>query len=135
MLARELFIRHALVEGDWQTRHHFFGDNARLREEVEEIEERARRRDLVVGDDEIYAFYQADAAKDPLGEDSPFKTREDMLERIRQFAPLNQLDGAWVRNIARAGPIDDDCSHLLPSVAVSDLVEPLRSTVVPYSAV
>jgi ATP-dependent helicase HrpA len=59
VLARELFIRHALVEGDWQTRHHFFGDNARLREEVEEIEERARRRDLVVGDDEIYAFYDA----------------------------------------------------------------------------
>ena len=27
-LARELFIRHALVEGDWQTRHHFFRDNA-----------------------------------------------------------------------------------------------------------
>jgi ATP-dependent helicase HrpA len=58
-LARELFIRHALVEGDWQTRHHFFRDNARLREELEEIEERARRRDLIVGDDEIYAFYDA----------------------------------------------------------------------------
>ena len=58
-LARELFIRHALVEGDWQTRHHFFRDNARLREELDEIEERARRRDLLVGDDEIYAFYDA----------------------------------------------------------------------------
>jgi len=58
-LARELFIRHALVEGDWQTRHHFFRDNARLREELEEIEERARRRDLIVGDDEIYAFYDS----------------------------------------------------------------------------
>ncbi|HXO49690.1 MAG TPA: ATP-dependent RNA helicase HrpA, partial [Mycobacterium sp.] len=59
VLARELFIQHALVEGDWQTRHHFFRDNARLREEMEEIEERARRRDLIVGDDEIYAFYDA----------------------------------------------------------------------------
>jgi ATP-dependent helicase HrpA len=58
-IARELFIRHALVEGDWQTRHHFLRDNARLREELEEIEERARRRDLIVGDDEIYAFYDA----------------------------------------------------------------------------
>ncbi len=58
-VARELFIRHALVEGDWQTRHHFLRDNARLREELEEIEERARRRDLIVGDDEIYAFYDA----------------------------------------------------------------------------
>lgn len=58
-LARELFIRHALVEGDWQTRHHFFRDNARLREELEELEEKARRRDLLVGDEEIFAFYNA----------------------------------------------------------------------------
>ena len=56
---RELFIRHALVEGDWQTRHHFFRDNARLRAELEELEERARRRDLLVGDDEVYALYDA----------------------------------------------------------------------------
>ncbi|GAA4536011.1 ATP-dependent RNA helicase HrpA [Mycobacterium paraffinicum] len=58
-IARELFIRHALVEGDWQTRHHFFRDNARLRAELEELEERARRRDLLVGDDEVYALYDA----------------------------------------------------------------------------
>ncbi|MDT5073580.1 MAG: ATP-dependent helicase HrpA [Mycobacterium sp.] len=58
-VARDLFIRHALVEGDWQTRHHFFRDNARLREELAELEERARRRDLLVDDDEIYALYDA----------------------------------------------------------------------------
>jgi ATP-dependent helicase HrpA len=58
-LAREMFIRHALVEGDWHTRHHFFADNARLRAEVAELEERARRRDLLVGDDEIFAFYDS----------------------------------------------------------------------------
>jgi ATP-dependent helicase HrpA len=58
-LARELFIRHALVEGDWQTKHHFFRDNARLREELEEVEERARRRDLLVGDEEVFGFYAA----------------------------------------------------------------------------
>ncbi|MFM0351110.1 LodA/GoxA family CTQ-dependent oxidase [Paraburkholderia sp. RL17-347-BIC-D] len=58
--------------------------------------------------DEIYATYQAGAAADPLPDpDSPFQTKEDMVERIRQFAPLNQLDGAWVRNIAKAGPIDE----------------------------
>jgi ATP-dependent helicase HrpA len=56
-VARDLFIRHALVEGDWQTRHHFLRDNARLLEELTEMEERARRRDLVVGEDEIYALY------------------------------------------------------------------------------
>ena len=58
-VARDLFIRHALVEGDWQTRHHFFRDNARLRAELEEMEERARRRDLLIGDDELFALYDA----------------------------------------------------------------------------
>ena len=58
-VARDLFIRHALVEGDWRTRHHFFRDNALLREELAEVEERARRRDLLVGDEEIHAFYDA----------------------------------------------------------------------------
>ncbi|MCW2589483.1 MAG: ATP-dependent helicase HrpA, partial [Mycobacterium sp.] len=58
-LARNLFIRPALVEGDWQTRHHFYRDNVRLVEELTELEERARRRDLLVGDDEIYALYDA----------------------------------------------------------------------------
>lgn len=59
VLSRELFIRHALVEGDWQTRHHFFRDNTALLAELAEIEERARRRDLLVGDDELYALYDA----------------------------------------------------------------------------
>ncbi|WP_445167668.1 ATP-dependent RNA helicase HrpA [Mycolicibacterium sp. Dal123E01] len=56
-VSRELFIRHALVQGEWQTRHHFYADNARLREDLAELEERARRHDLLVGDDEIYAWY------------------------------------------------------------------------------
>ncbi|MDT5109029.1 MAG: ATP-dependent helicase HrpA [Mycobacterium sp.] len=58
-LARELFIRHALVEGDWQTRHHFYRDNVALLTELTELEERARRRDLLIGDDELYALYDA----------------------------------------------------------------------------
>ncbi|MCV7153797.1 ATP-dependent RNA helicase HrpA [Mycolicibacterium pyrenivorans] len=57
--SRELFIRHALVEGDWETKHHFFRDNARLRAELAALEERERRRDLLVDDDEIYAFFDA----------------------------------------------------------------------------
>ncbi|WP_406815337.1 ATP-dependent RNA helicase HrpA [Mycobacterium sp. M23085] len=59
VVARELFIRHALVDGQWHTRHHFFGDNARLRAELAELEERARRRDLLVGDDDVYTLYDA----------------------------------------------------------------------------
>jgi ATP-dependent helicase HrpA len=57
--ARDLFIRHALVEGDWQTSHKFFAENRRLLAEAEEVEHRARRRGLVVGEDELFAFYDA----------------------------------------------------------------------------
>ena len=58
-LARELFIRHALVEGDWQTRHHFFRDNAELIARAAELEQRSRRRGLVAGEDALFAFYDA----------------------------------------------------------------------------
>src|SRR3954467_10489367 len=58
-LSRELFIRHALVEGDWDTRHRFFHANRELLDTVEELEERARRRDLVVDEDTLVAFYEA----------------------------------------------------------------------------
>jgi ATP-dependent helicase HrpA len=64
VLARELFIRHALVEGDWQTRHHFFRDNAKLIEEAASLEQRARRRGLVVGEDALFAFYDARVSAD-----------------------------------------------------------------------
>jgi len=57
--ARELFIRHALVEGDWQTSHRFFAENRQLLAEAEEVEHRARRRGLVAGEDDLFAFYDA----------------------------------------------------------------------------
>ncbi|MEU8395985.1 ATP-dependent RNA helicase HrpA [Nonomuraea sp. NPDC048892] len=56
-LSRELFIRHALVEGDWDTHHKFLKDNRRLLGEVEELENRARRRDIMVDDEALYDFY------------------------------------------------------------------------------
>jgi ATP-dependent helicase HrpA len=56
-LSRELFLRHALVEGDWDTSHDFFARNRRLLAEVEELEHRARRRDIVVDDHSLFDFY------------------------------------------------------------------------------
>ena len=56
-MARELFLRHALVEGDWETSHEFFARNRRLLEEVEELEHRARRRDILVDDHTLFDFY------------------------------------------------------------------------------
>jgi ATP-dependent helicase HrpA len=55
--ARELFIRHALVEGDWDTRHAFLRENRALLESLAELEARTRRRGLLIGDEELFAFY------------------------------------------------------------------------------
>ncbi|WP_313770428.1 ATP-dependent RNA helicase HrpA [Corynebacterium anserum] len=56
-LARELFIRHALVEGDWTTRHHFFSRNHTLLEQASQLEDKARRRDIIVDDETLFSFY------------------------------------------------------------------------------
>jgi len=67
-LARELFIRHALVEGDWRTHHKFFHRNRALLHEVEELEARMRRRDLLVDDETLFEFYDARIGPDVVSE-------------------------------------------------------------------
>ena len=55
--AREIFIQHALIEGQWTTRHHFFRDNTRLLEELQDLEAKTRRRDLIAEDEVLFRFY------------------------------------------------------------------------------
>ena len=55
--SREIFIREALVEGDYQTKVDFIKANRKLIEFYQQQEERERRRDLLIGDDQVYAFY------------------------------------------------------------------------------
>src|SRR3546814_415881 len=63
-LCRELFIRHALVHGEWPElesgRHKFHIKNQQLLAEAEELEHRARRRDIVVDEHTLFDFYDAD---------------------------------------------------------------------------
>jgi ATP-dependent helicase HrpA len=68
VVARELFIRHALVEGDWKTHHKFFHRNRALLNEVEELEARMRRRDLLVDDETLFEFYDARIGPDVVSE-------------------------------------------------------------------
>ena len=55
--AREIFIREALVGGEWETRLPFLGANRKLIAQVEELEHKSRRQDVLVDDELIYAFY------------------------------------------------------------------------------
>ena len=55
--ARDIFIREALVNGDWDTRLPFLAHNQKQIAKVEELEHKSRRQDVLVDDELIYAFY------------------------------------------------------------------------------
>jgi ATP-dependent helicase HrpA len=85
-LCRELFIRNALVEGEWQTHHKFYHRNKAMLAEVAELENRARRRDIVVDDETLFDFYDERVGKDVVSArhfDSWWKkTRHDQPELL-----------------------------------------------------
>ena len=56
--AREVFIREALVNGEWETPLPFLAANRKLIKQVEELEHKARRQDVLVDDELIYAYYE-----------------------------------------------------------------------------
>lgn len=56
-LARELFIRQALVEGEWDGCAEFYAHNARLVREIQDLEHKTRRPDVLVDDELMFAFY------------------------------------------------------------------------------
>jgi ATP-dependent helicase HrpA len=62
--AREIFIREALVAGDWETRLPFVSANRKLIAQVEELEHKSRRQDVLVDDELIHAFYDAQLPAD-----------------------------------------------------------------------
>ncbi|MGY6236975.1 ATP-dependent RNA helicase HrpA [Burkholderia ambifaria] len=55
--ARELFIRGALVEGEFDTKLPFFAHNRKLLADIEQLEHKSRRQDVLVDDELIYAYY------------------------------------------------------------------------------
>ena len=57
-LAREMFIRHGLVEGDWRTHHKFLKENTEALEEAAETEQKLRRHGLIADEDALAVFYE-----------------------------------------------------------------------------
>ncbi len=99
-LSRELFIRHALVEGDWDTRHQFFHDNQKLLREVEDLEHRARRRDIVVDDEELFAFYDERIGPDVVSA----RHFDSWWKKVRRDSPdLLTFDRSMLINAGRGG--------------------------------
>lgn len=56
-VSREIFIRSALLEGEWHNNYKFFKENHRLIREVEALEHKSRRRDILVDEQVLFEFY------------------------------------------------------------------------------
>ncbi|MEZ5296955.1 MAG: ATP-dependent RNA helicase HrpA [Ilumatobacteraceae bacterium] len=93
-LARELFIRRALVAGEWTSRHDFVAENERFRRRVELLEARVRRTDLL-DDEALVAFFD-----ERLPDDATSAQRFDRWWRdTRRTDPTRlDLDGSVLTN-------------------------------------
>ncbi len=74
--SREIFIREALGNGEFDTKAAFFVANERLIAEVEELEHKARRQDVLVDENQLFAFYDAKIPVDIFNAASFEKWRE-----------------------------------------------------------
>lgn len=97
ILSREIFIRSALVEGNWQTKHAFYLQNLKLIREVEDLENKTRRRDILVDDEVLFEFYDKRLPQEIVSQrhfDSWWKkvskTQADLLNFEKAFLTQNK---------------------------------------------
>ena len=102
VVSRELFIRHALVQGEWTTHHRFWADNQRAVEQVAALEERARRRDIRVDEETVFELYDARIPADVVSTrhfDRWWKTARRQHPDLLTFTP------EMLTNAATAGQV------------------------------
>jgi ATP-dependent helicase HrpA len=117
-LCRELFIRHALVDGEWDSKQSFDRANNALRRELEDLEERSRRRDILADDEAVFRFYDSLIPAEVLSsrsfegwwkkhrEKNPdFLTmkRGDLLEGEEELSDENDFPSQWLMGDQRLG--------------------------------
>lgn len=93
--ARDMFIRNALIAGEWNAHHHFLKANAQALDEAAEYEEKARRRGLIVDEDTLFDFYdQRIPAKVTTGRhfDSWWKKKRRQEPDLLNFDPATLVD-------------------------------------------
>ena len=113
ILSRSLFIRHALVEGDWQTNYSFYKQNQKLINEVEDLEHKSRRQDILIDDDDLYNFYDERIDKSVISAkhfDTWWKTKQKidpeflnvkknmLIKQSAQPVKVNDYPDFWYQN-------------------------------------
>ncbi|MFZ4481448.1 MAG: ATP-dependent RNA helicase HrpA, partial [Rhodoferax sp.] len=120
--AREIFIRQALVDGQWETKLPFLEANQKLIRQVEDLEHKSRRQDVLVDDELIYAFYDQQLPADICSGYSfenwyseQIRTQPKLLLLTREELMRHEAAGITTDAFPRAvrlGGIDCACSYL-----------------------
>ena len=128
--ARDMFIRHALVAGDWRTHHAFFHENRRKLEDAAQLEHKARRRDIVVDEETLFAFYDNRLPADVTTGatfDSWWKKQRQRRPDLLDFDPnalINQEAESVTEDafpdVWRQGSLDYELSYHFAPGAVDD---------------
>ncbi len=96
--SREMFVRHALVEGEWDPTRidkrvsAFWRSNAELRKRLEKLEERERRRDILAGDEAVFRFYDERIPTDVFDVRSFEKWWRDALAATPKLLVMREAD-------------------------------------------
>ncbi len=120
--ARDIFIREALVQGDWETKLPFLAHNEKMIRQVQELEHKARRQDVLIDDELIHAFYDQQLPADVFGGASferwyrdEVRRRPELLKLTRDELMRHEAAGitttAFPKTI-RLGGIDCAASYL-----------------------
>ncbi len=99
LVSRQILIRQALVEGRYRGSAEFFRHNQALRRDILDLEDKARRRDILVSDDEIYTFYDE---RIPLG----ITTAKQLEAWLNKAAADAQLKMSRAQMMRSEGGVD-----------------------------
>ena len=128
--AREIFIRSALVECDVSRRYGFLEHNRQLVEKLEELESKARRRDLLVDDAAVYDFY--DKRLPPVLKKNENAAEHSIIADIRSFEKFLKDQGGdgFLRmqeaDLLRAEPDFAELDEYPDKLKIQDLELPLK---------
>lgn len=113
--SRAEFIRRALVEGDWRTDHEFVAHNEEVMAQAHDTQHRARRHDVVVGDEDLFVFYDQRIPADVLSGrhfDAWWKTERRKHPGLLNFSladvvgeAADEVDEAQFPSTWRVGPV------------------------------
>ncbi|CAK0764324.1 ATP-dependent RNA helicase HrpA [Gammaproteobacteria bacterium] len=90
VISREIFIRSALVQGDYATQAPFFKHNHTLIEEIEELEHKSRRKDILADEQIIYSFYDEKVPEDVFDHRSFEKWRRETEKKDQKILFLDR---------------------------------------------